>query len=138
DEVIHADRVLRPGAQGYIDIVAPGETVRLRKHLFASYAGNFTNAAEITVSYERPDLLLPIATETIRLHVLPGPPPDLAISVNVDKPQVNVGEYAIFVVTVTNRAAQPAFSVSVRETDAFDVNSAFETVRSYGPFGDDR
>jgi uncharacterized repeat protein (TIGR01451 family) len=47
---------------------------------------------------------------------LPGPPPDLAISVNVDKPQVNVGEYAIFVVTVTNRAAQPAFAVTVRES----------------------
>ena len=49
-------------------------------------------------------------TEIIRLQVLPGPPPDLAISVNVDKTQVDVGEYAIFIVTVTNRAAQPACS----------------------------
>jgi hypothetical protein len=138
DEVIHADRVLRPGASGYIDIVESGETVLLRRHFYASYAGNYTNAAEITISYERPDLLMPIAAETIRLHVLPGPPPDLAIGVNVDKPQVNVGEYAIFVVTVTNRAAQPALGVIVRETDAFDVDSAFETVRSYGPYGDDR
>ncbi|HZF72861.1 MAG TPA: hypothetical protein VEZ51_05485, partial [Gemmatimonadaceae bacterium] len=72
------------------------------------------------------------------LNVLPGPPPDVGISVNVDKPQVNVGEYAIFVVTVTNRAAQPAVGVMVRETDAFDANFAFETVRSYGPSGDDR
>ena len=64
---------------------------------------------------------MPIAAETIRLHVLPGPPPDLAITVNVDKPQVNVGEYAIFIVTVTNRAAQPAFNVFVRETDAADT-----------------
>lgn len=138
DEVIHADRVLRPGVLGYIDSVAPGETVLLRKHFVASYAGHFTNAAAISVSAERPDLLMPIAAETIRLHVLPGPPPDLAISVNVDKPQVNVGEYAIFVVTVTNRAAQPALGVIVRETDAFDVDAAFETVRSYGPWGDDR
>jgi uncharacterized repeat protein (TIGR01451 family) len=138
DEVIHADRVLRSGSSGYIDIVEPGETVLLRKHFVASFSGIYTNAADITLAYERPDLLLPIATETIRLHVLPGSPPDLAISVNVDKPQVNVGEYAIFVVTVTNRAAQPALGVIVRETDAFDVNSAFETVRSYGPSGDDR
>jgi uncharacterized repeat protein (TIGR01451 family) len=138
DEVIHADRVLRPGVSGYIDIVEPGETVRLRKHFVASFAGLYTNAAEITFSYERPDLLLPIATETIRLHVLPGSPPDLAISVNVDKPQVNVGEYAIFFVTVTNRAAQPAFAVIVRETDAFEADFALETVRSYGPGGDDR
>src|SRR5262245_33270733 len=138
DEVIHADRVVRPGASGYIDIVEPGETVLLRRHFVASFSGVYTNAADITLAYERPDLLLPIATETIRLHVLPGPPPDLAISVNVDKPQVNVGEYAIFVVTVTNRAAQPALGVIVRETDGFDVESAFETVRSYGPGGDDR
>src|SRR6185503_7038267 len=138
DEVIHADRVLRPGVYGYIDIVEPGETVLLRKHFYASNAGDYTDAAEIPISAERPDLLMPIAAETIRLHVPPGPPPDLAISVNVDKPQVNVGEYAIFVVTVTNRAAQPAFSVILRETDAFDVESAFETVRSYGPSGDDR
>src|SRR6185369_8075540 len=138
DEVIHADRTLRPGYNGYIDIVDPGETVRLRKHFAAARAGNYTNDAEIAISYERPDLLMPIAVETIRLHVPPGPPPDLAISVNVDKPQVNVGEYAIFVVTITNRAAQPALSVTVRETDAGDVYSAFETVRSYGPWGDDR
>src|SRR5262249_38760091 len=103
-----------------------------------SYAGNFTNDAQIAISYERPDLLLPIATETIRLHVLPGPPPDLAISVKVHTNQVNVGEYAIFVVTITNRAAQPAFSVTGQETNAGDVNNAFETVRSYGPTGDDR
>jgi len=138
DEVIHADRTLRPGYNGYIDIVNPGETVRLRKHLAAAWQGNYTNDAQIAISYERPDLLMPIATETIRLHVGPGTPPDLGISVNVDKPQVNVGEYAIFVVTVTNRAAQPAFSVTVQETDAGDVNDAFETVRSYGPTGDDR
>jgi hypothetical protein len=108
DEVIHADRTLRPGYNGYIDSVTPGETVRLRKHFAAARAGNYTNDAQIAISYERPDLLMPIAVETIRLHVPPGPPPDLAISVNVDKPQVNVGEYAIFVVTITNRAAQPA------------------------------
>jgi uncharacterized repeat protein (TIGR01451 family) len=72
------------------------------------------------------------------VYLLPGPPPDLAISVTVDKPQVNVGEYAIFVVTVTNRAAQPAFAVIVRETDALDADFALETVRSYGPGGDDR
>jgi len=58
--------------------------------------------------------------------------------VNVDKPQVNVGEYAIFIVTLTNRAAQPVLAVTVRETDALDANFAFETVRSYGPLGDDR
>jgi len=138
DEVIHADRVLRPGISGYIDIVEPGETVRLRKHLIASFSGVYTNAAEISVSYERPDLLLPIAEEVIRLHVLPGPPSDLAIAVNVDKPQVNVGEYAIFIVTVTNRAAQPAFAVTVRESDGFDTDFALETVRSYGPGGDNR
>jgi len=124
DEVIHADRTLRPGYNGYIDIVNPGETVRLRKHFSASQSGDYTNDAQIAISYERPDLLMPIAVETIRLHVGPGAPPDLGISVNVDKPQVNVGEYAIFVVTVTNRAAQPAFSVGVRETDAGDVNNA--------------
>ena len=138
DEVIHADRTLRPGYSGYIDVVEPGETVLLRRHFVATYAGVYTNAVEINTAAERPDLLIPIATETIRLHVLPGPPPNLAIGVNVDKPQVNVGEYAIFVVTVTNRAAQPAFGVIVRETDSFDVDSAFETVRSYGPYGDDR
>ena len=138
DEVIHPDRVLRPSAVGYIDVVEPGETVRLRKHFVASIAGVYTNWAEITTASERPDLLRPIAWEPIRLHVLPGPPPDLAISVNVDKPQVNVGEYAIFVVTVTNRAAQPALGVTVRETDALDADFAFETVRSYGPLGDDR
>src|SRR6185503_8749715 len=75
---------------------------------------------------------------TIRLHVLPGPPPNLAISVNVDRPQVNVGEYAIFFVTVTNLAAQPAFNVIVREPHSVDVDQALETVRSYGPGGDDR
>src|SRR6185503_1694944 len=138
DEVIHADRVLRPGVYGYIDIVEPGETVLLRKHFYAFNAGDFTDAAEIPVSYERPDLLMPIAAETIRLHVLPGPPPNLAIGVTVDKPQVNVGEYAIFIVTIENRALQPALGVTVRETDSFDVDSAFETVRSYGPYGDDR
>jgi uncharacterized repeat protein (TIGR01451 family) len=138
DEVIHPDRVLRPGAYGYIDVVEPGETVRLRKHFVASIPGAYTNWAEITTSSERPDLLRPIAWEAIRLHVLPGPPPDLAISVNVDKPLVNVGEYAIFVVTVTNRAAQPAVAVMVRETDALDGDFAFETVRSYGPSGDNR
>jgi len=138
DEVIHADRVLRPGVMGYIDVAEPGETVRLRKHFVASLAGVYTNAAEVTMSYERPDLLPPIAAETIRLHVLPGPPPDLAISVNVDRPLVNVGEYAIFVVTVTNRAAQPALAVIVREPDSLDTDFGLETVRSYGPGGDDR
>src|SRR5688572_23286360 len=138
DEVIHADRVLRQGSSGSIDIVESGETVLLRRHFIASIAGTYTNAAEITTSAERPDLLLPIATEVIRLRVLPGAPPDLSISVNVDKPQVNVGEYAIFVVTVTNRAAQPAFAVTVRESDLWDTDFALETVRSYGPGGDDR
>lgn len=138
DEVIHADRVLRPGVAGFIDVVEPGETVRLRKHFVASLAGVYTNAAEITSSSERPDLFSPVAAETIRLHVLPGPPPDLAISVNVDRPQVNVGEYAIFVVTVTNRAAQPALAVIVREPDSLDTDFGLETVRSYGPGGDDR
>jgi hypothetical protein len=136
DEVIHDDRVLR--SSGSIDIVEPGETVRLRKHFVASSAGVYTNLAELTTAAERPDLLLPIATEAIRLRVLPGPPPDLAISVNVDKPQVNVGEYAIFVVTVTNRAAQPAFAVTVRESDLWETDFALEKVRSYGPGGDDR
>jgi uncharacterized repeat protein (TIGR01451 family) len=138
DEVIHADRVLRPGVTGYIDVVDPGETVIVRKHFVASTPGIYTNTAEISTAAERPDLLLPIAVEKIRVHVLPAPPPDLAISVSVDKPQVNVGEYTIFIVTVTNRTAQPAFSVSVRETDAVDSGFAFETVRSYGPNGDDR
>ncbi len=138
DEVIHADRVLRPGASGFIDVVEPGETVRLRRHFVASIAGVYTNFAELGTSYERPDLLTPIAWEAIRLRVLPGPSPDLAISVNVDRPQVNVGEYAIFVVTVTNRAAQPAFAVTVREPDGYDTDFALETVRSYGPGGDDR
>ena len=138
DEVIHADRVLRPSSSGYIDVVEPGETVLLRKHFVGSMAGVYTNVAEITGAAERPDLLLPIAAETIRLHVLPGPPPDLAISVSVDQPQVNVGEYAIFFVTVTNRAAQPALAVMVGEPDSFEVDFALETVRSYGPGGDDR
>jgi uncharacterized repeat protein (TIGR01451 family) len=138
DEVIHNDRVLRPTFAGYIDVVDPGETVSVRKHFVASNPGFYTNTAQINTLAERPDLLLPIAAETIRLHVLPVPPPDLAISVRVDKPQVDVGEYAIFIVTVTNRAAQPALAVSVRETDAPDVSFAIETVRSYGPGGDDR
>lgn len=138
DEVVHADRVVRPQFGGYIDVLQPGETVRVRKHFVASTPGLYTNVAQIKLSFERPDLLLPIATETIWLHVLPGPPPDLAIMVNVDKSQVNVGEYAIFIVTVTNRAAQPAFNIWVRETDAADTGFAFETVRNYGPFGDDR
>src|SRR4030095_12446852 len=73
DEVIHADRVLRPGTYGYIDVVEPGETVRLRKHLLAACPGVYTNWAEITTSSERPDLLSPIAWEMIRLQVLPGP-----------------------------------------------------------------
>jgi uncharacterized repeat protein (TIGR01451 family) len=138
DEVIHADRVLRPGTFGYIDVVEPGETVHLRKHFVASRPGLYTNWAQITISAQRPDLLSPIAWEAIRLNVLPGPPPDLGISVTVDKPEANVGEYAIFIVTVTNRAAQPALAVRVRETDAYEANFAFETVRSYGPSGDDR
>jgi hypothetical protein len=138
DEVIHANRTLRPGSSGYIDVVEPGETVLLRKHFVASRAGVYTDVAEINGAYERPDLLGPIATETIRLHVLPGPPPDLAISVAVDRPQANVGEYAIFFVTVTNRSAQPAFNVIVREPHSGDIDSALETVRSYGPWGDDR
>lgn len=138
DEVIHADRVLRPGTSGYIDVVEPGETVRVRKHFVASMAGIFTNTVALTRSYERPDLLLPIASEAIQLRVLPGPPPDLVISVDVDKPQVSVGDDAIFVVTITNRAAHPALAVAVRETDALDADFAFDTVRSYGPQGDDR
>jgi hypothetical protein len=138
DEVVHADRVLRPGISGYIDVVEAGETVVLRKHFVATTAGVYTNLAEINTAAERPDLLLPIAAEAIRLHVLPGPPPNLALSVNVDRPQVNVGEYAIFFVTVTNLAAQPAFNVIVREPNTSDVGIALETVRSYGPGGDDR
>jgi len=138
DEVIHANRVMRPGVPGYIDVVDPGETVRVRKHFVASTPGEYTNTVRINTSAERPDLLLPIAAETIRLRVLPAPPPDLAISVGVDRPQVNVGEYAIFIVTVTNRAAQPAVGVTVRETDALESGYAIETVRSYGPDGDDR
>jgi uncharacterized repeat protein (TIGR01451 family) len=138
DEVVHADRVLRPGISGYIDVVEPGETVLVRKHFAASIAGSYTNAVEIASAFERPDLLMPIATEAIRLNVVPGPPPDLAISVSVDQSQVSVGEYAIFIVTVTNRAMHPAFAVVVRETDALDAGLALETVRSYGPLGDDR
>jgi uncharacterized repeat protein (TIGR01451 family) len=138
DEVIHADRVFRPTTAGYVDQVDPGETVRLRKHFIASTPGVYTNTVEIDSLAERPDLLMPIAVETIRVHVLPAPPPDLAISVSVDQQQVNVGEYALFIVTVTNRAAQPALGVIVRETDAPDIGFAFETVRSYGPNGDDR
>src|SRR4029079_1297132 len=60
---------------------------------------------------------------------------DLGIAVNVDKSQVNVGESAIFIVTVTNRAAQPAVNLVVRETDAADAGFAFEGVRGYGPNG---
>jgi len=138
DEVIHADRVVRPQVSGYIDVLQPNETVTVRKHLLASRPGFYTNATQITLSIERPDLLLPIAAKDIRLQVLPGTSPDLAITVNVDKSQANVGEYAIFIVTVTNRAAEPAFSVWVRESDAVDTGYAFETVRSYGPDGDDR
>src|SRR5262249_30590362 len=63
DEVIHADRVVRPTTAGYIDVVDPGETVRLRKHFVASTPGVFTNTVEIDTSAERPDLLMPIATE---------------------------------------------------------------------------
>ena len=138
DEVIHADRVLRQSVAGYIDEVDPGETVTLRKHFVATTPGLYTNTVEIDSSAERPDLLLPLAVETIRLHVLPAPPPDLAISVSVDKPQVNVGEYALFIVSITNHAAQPAVGVTVSETDAPDAGFAFESVRNYGPLGDDR
>lgn len=138
DEVIHGDRVLRPGYSGYIDVVEPGETVRLRRHFVATKAGLHVDNAQVNSSFERPDLLVPIAAETIQLQVQPGPPPDLAISVSVDKPQVNVGEYAIFIVTIANRAAQPALAVTVRETEALDTGLAFETVRNYGPLGDDR
>jgi uncharacterized repeat protein (TIGR01451 family) len=138
DEVIHADHVVNPPVAGYIDEVGAGETVTLRKHFVASTPGVYTNIAEIEGSGERPDLLLPIAGETIRVHVLPGAPPDLGISVSLDKPQVNVGEYALFIVTVTNRSAQPAVNVTVRETDAPDTRFAFEAVRNYGPLGDDR
>src|SRR5262249_5410203 len=35
------------------------------------------------------------------------------------------------------RAAQPALGVTVRETDSVASNFALETVRSYGPLGDD-
>ncbi len=138
DEVIHADRVERPQTGGFIDVLQPNETVVVRKHFVASIPDLYTNTADIEIALERPDLLTPIATETIRLQVLPGPPPDLAVTVNVDQPQVNVGEYAIFIVTLANRAAQPALNVVVRETDAADTGLAFETVRSYGPLGDDR
>lgn len=138
DEVIHDDRVLRPGTFGFIDVIEPGETVLLRKHFFASRSGVHTNSAEITTPAERPDLIRPVAMETIRVEVLPSPPPNLAIFVKVDKPQVDVGEYAIFIVSVTNLANEPAVSVTVRETDASDVDFAFETVRSYGPWGDDQ
>jgi uncharacterized repeat protein (TIGR01451 family) len=138
DEVIHNDRVLRPTFAGYIDVVDPGETVTLRKHFVAATPGIYTNIAQITTLAERPDLLMPVAVETVRLHVLPAPPPDLGISVSVDKPQVNVGEYALFIVTVTNLATQPALAVLVSETDAADSGSALETVCSYGPGGDDR
>jgi len=135
DEIIHADRVLR---QDYIDVVDPGETVTVRKHFVASTPGFYANLVEIQTASERPDLLTPIAAETVLLHVLPAPPPDLAISVTVDNPQVNVGEYALFIVTVTNHAAQPALNVTVSETDPADSGFAFETVRSYGSNGDDR
>jgi uncharacterized repeat protein (TIGR01451 family) len=138
DEVIHADRVLQPGYSGYIDVVEPGETVRLRRHFVATQAGLHVNGAQVNSSIERPDLLVPIAAETIRLQVQPGPPPDLTISVSVDKPLVDVGEYGIFIVTIANRAAQPALAVTVRETEALDTGLAFEAVRSYGPLGDDR
>jgi uncharacterized repeat protein (TIGR01451 family) len=138
DEVIHPDRVLRAGVSGLIDVVDPGETVRLRKHFVAATPGLYTNLAQIIGSSERPDLLMPIAAETIRLHVLPGSPPDLGIVVSVNKPQVNVGEYALFIVTVTNRAAQPALAVTVNESDSLETDFALETVRSYGPLGDDR
>lgn len=138
DEIIYPDRVERPTVAGYIDVLKPGETVRVRKFFVGSDSGLHTNVAEIITSRERPDLLTPIATETVRLQVLPCPPPDLAISVNVDKPQVNVGEYAIFIVTITNRAAEPALGVWVRETDGVAADLALETVRSYGPYGDDR
>src|SRR5262249_344379 len=66
DEVIHGDRVLRPGVGGYIDVVDPGETVTLRKHFVASFSGFYTNFAQINTLSERPDLLLPIAWETTR------------------------------------------------------------------------
>src|SRR5262249_2374506 len=137
DEVIHDDRVLHPTAAGYIDVLDPGETVRVRKHFVASNPGVYTNTVQINTLTERPDLLLPVAWETIRLHVLPAPPPDLGISVSVDQPRVNVGEYALFIVTVTNRAAQPALRVAVRETDAVDSGLALEVVRGYSPSGDD-
>lgn len=140
DEIIRADRVDRTATPGYIDLLDAGETVRVRKHFVASRSGLYTNVAEIALSRQRVDLLAPIAIKTVRLNVLPEPslPPDLAIQVSVDKPQVNVGEYAIFIVTITNRAAQPAFNVSVHETSATEADLAFETVRSYGPGGDDR
>src|SRR5262249_52762196 len=136
DEVIHADHTLRPIVGGFIDFVDPGETVRLRKHFTAVSEGTYTNVADIKFSSQRPDLLIPLAVETVLVHILPGPPPDLGISVSVDKTQANVGEYAIFFVTVTNRAAQPALNVTVSETSAVDADLAFETVRSYGPGGD--
>lgn len=138
DEVIHADRVERPSLAGFIDVLQPGETVRVRKQFIAACAGTYENAATLHPPFERPDLLSPVATELIRLQVLPLPPPDLRITVNVDSPQVNVGETALFTVTVLNRGAQPALSVVVRETEAADTGFAFETVRSYGPHGDDR
>lgn len=138
DEVIHADRVEHPALAGFIDVLQPGETVQVRRKFTAACAGTYATAATLHPPFERPDLLSPVATEVIRLQVLPLPPPDLNITVNVDPPQVNVGEYALFTVTVINRGAQPALSVAVRETEVVDTGLAFETVRSYGPYGDDR
>ena len=135
DELIYPDRVERPTTAGYIGVLKPGETVRVRKFYVGSYPGLYTNVAAIISSRERPDLLNPIAAEAVRVQVMPCPPPDLVISVNVDKPQVNIGDYAIFIVTITNRAAEPALSVWVREPES---SSVIETVRSYGPYGDDR
>ncbi|HAB16629.1 MAG TPA: hypothetical protein DCE44_09280, partial [Verrucomicrobiales bacterium] len=138
DEVIYPNRVERPQTAGYIDVLQPGETVRVRKFLAGSVPGLYTNIVKVTGSRERPDLLIPIAEEAIRLQVLSCPPPDLLIAVEVDKPQANVGEYAIFLVTVVNRAAEPAFGIWVHEPDAWESDFALETVRSYGPSGDDR
>lgn len=136
DEIIHADRVVRPQFPGFIDIVQPNETVTVRKRFVALTPGLYTNFAQIKLSFERPDLLMPITYKATQVRVLPGAAPDLAITVNVDKPQVNVGEYAIFIVTVANRAAQPAFNVWVKETDTVASEFSLETVRSYGPGGD--
>ena len=50
DEVIHADRVVRPQVGGYIDVLDANETVTVRNIFVAWYPGTYTNAAEITLT----------------------------------------------------------------------------------------